>query len=169
MTTTDNEPRPAQVGDTIHVLCGGVLVLGLALRRGHSLVLTEEDIAGTRDRLGDSWCDDLSDAGQLARWGDIRFGFGPFPADLLPYVPGSRDHTEARERARKSAHRLADPQAKAEALAEVTRRFGDAPTSTTINAAADPSASRADEQRRRLDAEGVRSRSTYVPTERVNP
>ena len=163
--TTDN-PIPAKPGDTIHVLCGGILAFGLALRRGHSLTLTGEQVASTIDLNGNSWLDDVSDAGQLARWGDIRFGFGPFPADLLPWVPGSRDHTEARERARKAAHRLDDPQARAEALAEVARKFGAAPTSRTTNEAPNPSARIADDQRRRLDAAGVRVSSKYAPTER---
>lgn len=167
MTKTTSDPIPVSVGDVLHVLCGGLLAFGLALKRGDVITVTGEMVQSTIDRNGDSWCSDLSEAGQLARWGDVRFGLGAWPQDLMPWLPGSPEAFEAREEARKRAHRLEDPHERAEALAEVQRVFGSAPTSRTLNSAADPSARLAQDQRDRLDAGGLRVRSNYSPTERA--
>jgi hypothetical protein len=168
MTTTDN-PIPVGPGDVLHCL-GSVLVFGNAWKRGDTFTLSREMVQATVDLNGDTWLDDLSESAQVRRWGEPRIGVGPWPEDLLhPWVPGSRDEAEARELARKRAHRLDDPEAKRQALAEVQRVFGAAPTSQTLNKAANPSARLADDQRARLDAEGVRSSSKYAPHVRVNP
>ena len=164
---TDHAPIPAKPGDLIHILAGGLLCFGGAYKRGDVIRLTADDIEGTRDRLGDSWCDDLSDSAQIRRWGEPRFGIGPWPEDLMPWLPGSPEAFEAREEARARAHRLEDPQARAEAVAEVARRFGPAPTSRTLNRAEDPSVRAERAQRVRLDKGGVRSKSNYSPTERA--
>jgi hypothetical protein len=133
MTMTTDQARPVSVGDTLHVLAGGVLVFGNAWKRGDAFTLTPRMVESTLDINGDSWLDDLSEAGQLSRWGSVKFGLGPFPADLHPWIPGSRDEAEAMELARKAAWRLDDPRERAEALAELDRVFGHPETSTTIS------------------------------------
>ena len=166
MTTTDN-PIPAKSGDLLHILAGGILVFGNAYRRGDVIELTDEMIASTIDMNGNSWLDDISESAQTRRWGQPRFGIGPWPEDLHPWLPGTRDLADARELARKAAHQLLDPRERVAALREVERTYGSPTTSKTLNAAPDPSARIAQAQRDRLDAEGVRSRSKYAPPVRM--
>lgn len=167
MTTTDHETIPAKPGDLLHILAGGILVFGNAYRRGDVIELTAEMIASTIDLNGNSWLDDLSESAQIRRWGQPRVGLGVFPPEMHPWLPGTRDWAEARELARRAAHRLEDPRERVAALREVERTYGSPTTSKTLNAAADPSARLADDQRARLDAEGVRSRSKYAPPVRM--
>ena len=165
MTTTD--AIPVGPGDTIHVLAGGILAFGIAWRRGDTFTLTPEMVASTVDLAGHTWLDDLSENAQVRRWGAPRFGLGVFPPEMHPWLPGTRDWAEARETARRAAHQLLDPRERVAALREVERTYGSPTTSKTLNAAPDPSARLADDQRARLDAEGVRSRSKYAPPVRM--
>ena len=171
MTDENKNPIPIPVapGEILHVLAGGILAFGIAWRRGDTFTLTPEMVASTVDLAGHTWLDDLSEAAQVRRWGAPRFGIGPWPEDLHSWLPGTRDQAEARETARLAAHRLEDPRERMHALREVERTYGSQSTSKTINSAPDPSARLAQGQRDRLDAGGVRVRSSYAPGRRVNP
>lgn len=128
--------KPLKAGDQIHVLAGGVLFFGEALRRGDSITVTQRQIDEQRDTVGNSWADDLSEAAQLNRWGEVRLGFGPWPADLHTWLHGSPEWQEERESARQRAWRIESPTERAAARAKVEEEFGAAPsTSKTINKA----------------------------------
>lgn len=154
---------PLRAGDQLHVLAGGLLLWGEALRRGDVLTVTQEQI----DRS--PWTADLSEAAQLARWGTVRLGIGPWPEGLpLWGEVGDPVWTEARERARQEAYRQPTAEQRDAALREVQRIYGPAaPTSRTLSApASSPQQRAAEEQRRRLDAQGVQVRNSYAPERR---
>ncbi|KZE91779.1 hypothetical protein [Microbacterium sp. TNHR37B] len=70
---------------------------------------------------------------QIEKWGEVRIAPGPFPADASPYVHGAPDWEEAREVARRRAWAITDPEERAAARAEVERRYGPAPTTSSSN------------------------------------
>jgi hypothetical protein len=153
----------------LHVLSGGLLLFGEARKRGDVLTVTQRDIDAQRDREGRSWCDDLSEAAQLDRWGSIRLGLGPWPEDLAVWTEvGDPVWVEHRERARREAYSQPTAEARDAAVREVRRIYGEAPsTSRTLNAAtSSPEIRTAEEQRRRLDAAGPRQVTRYAPPRR---
>lgn len=152
----------ASAGDILHVNVAGFTALGRVFRRGEEFTLTEEDIASTIDRNGGSWIDS-----ELAR-PDGRVGAGPWPEGAPRWTLGAPDWQEAREIARQAAWAEQDPAERARKRAEVELEFGAAPsTSRTIAAPlSSPQERAADEQRRRVDAEGVRVKTAYSPSRR---
>lgn len=137
MSQNTTTTRPLSPGDEIHVVAEhGVLLFGGAYKRGDTLTVSQKQIDSQRDREGRSWADDLSDAGQLARWNEIRLGFGPWPENTARWVHGSPQWAEEREAARKRAWAVIDPAERAEARERVEEEFGKAPsTSRTLNSA----------------------------------
>lgn len=152
------------------MLAGGLIIFGNVHKRGDQIELTAERIEGNRDRLGRSWLDDLSEEGQLARWGEVRVGVGPWPEDLPAWSYGDPLWQMAREQACRAAWRHEDAATRRQALAEVEQIYGPArPTSRTVNSSPDPSIRAAAEQDRLLREGGVRLKSRFQPGERVNP
>jgi hypothetical protein len=133
---TGTAPTP---GSQIHALHTGLTLAtgdttgSVVLLRGQVFTVTDALLAANRDRLGQCFLDDLSDAAQINRWGRVMLSAGPSPADLTPWEPGGPEHAEAREEARKAAWGLSTQHERAEALAAVQARYGAAPlTSKTI-------------------------------------
>lgn len=161
MTDTTTEARALQPGELLHVLSErGALIAGEAYRRGDTFSLTAQQIENTRGRDGASWTDDISPAGQAARWGTPRFGIGEWPEGEPVLVPGSVEHELARQRAREEAYALPTERLRAEALREVAANYGKgATTSTTVGGPSDPQLirERAEEHaRRRAEAASAR-------------
>jgi hypothetical protein len=152
----------ASAGDILHVNVAGFTALGRVFRRGEEFTLSADDIASTLDTNGESWIDN-----ELAR-PDGRVAAGPWPEGQPNWTFGSPDWAEAREIARQAAWAEGDPAERARKRAEVELQFGAAPsTSRTIAAPlSSPQERAADEQRRRMDAEGVRVKTTYSPSRR---
>jgi len=131
--TTDLQP-----GDQIHVVDPhGVTAFGFNWPRGATIELDAERIASTFNRLGQSWLSDLSEAGQVERWGRIRLGLGAWPEGVDPLIPGSVEHSLARARARALAMGAA-PRDRDEELRKVREQYGTEPTSSTIAGPTDP-------------------------------
>ena len=162
-------------GETVHALVPGIDLLtgghhgGTTLRRGQSFTITAAMIDANVDRHGRHSGPSLvhDPNAQLDRYGEVRFAPGPAPESMEPWVHGSADWASARDQARREAHALPTEDARRAALADVHRRFGAAPvTSSTLNAAPDPSIAAAEAQQQRIAAAGVRSVSHYAPPER---
>lgn len=94
---------------------------------------------------------------QILRWGSVRLRPGRAPRDLERWSHGSALWAEAREQARREAHRLPTEEQRAAALLELHRRFGPPPvTSTTLNTAKSPSERAAAEQAERIAASAAK-------------
>ncbi len=128
---TDHQPVPAKPRDVLHVLSGGVLAFGIALRRGDTIQLSAAMVASTMNAEGHSWLDDISEAGQVKRWGEVRFGLGPWPEGLHKWLaPHDAVWLDEFNSAREDALRQPTEAQRHAALAEVKARFGDAPQSS---------------------------------------
>lgn len=104
-------------------------------RRGDSITITAAMLDESRDRLGHSWLEIIADeAAQLRRWGVAYFAPGAAPADLTSWEPGSPEHHEAREEARRAAWAIPSTRERIEALREVERVYGAAPTTSRTTA-----------------------------------
>lgn len=159
-TITKTPLGKLQTGDVVHFTTA--LPFGGDIRpRGTSITLTPQLIEGTIDRLGNSWLDEVDEPGS-------RIGRGPWPTDEPRWVYGSPDWSEEREAARRRAWAVIDPEERAAARAEVERVYGPAEaTSRTLSAPkSSPQERAAEEQRRRLDSEGARAKSSYSPQRR---
>lgn len=131
MTTKSNG---AKAGAKIHFL-DATTTFGFVFNRGDEIVLTADNIEMATDKNGVSWLDDLSEDAQVARWGRVRIGLGPWPESAAKWFYGDPEWAELREQARKRAWR-AFPEDRAAALAAVEEEFGPAPsTSKTLNRA----------------------------------
>jgi hypothetical protein len=130
MTKTNLVP-----GDQIHFVASG---LSFAINaqtsgartseRGMTITVTEALIEAATDRLGHAWLDLVDDpAGQEARWGKEVFRRGPAPEGMVTWTYGSPEWSLARESARREAWAAPESQ-RAEALAEVQRKYGDGPS-----------------------------------------
>lgn len=140
MTMTEKKKTADENGLTIHIFrtgltypraggeFGGHSEVG---RRGQVIDLTPQDVEASRDRAGNSlWS--LSPQEQRDRWGEQRFGIGPWPDGEDVFVRGSVEWAEAREAARREAWQAPASQRRA-ALADVEEKFGPAPvTSKTL-------------------------------------
>lgn len=159
----DDAPRVAAAGEWMHSVDeSGVKIMrstsifgaaSVTLMRGDEILVDEEMLAADLDRHGrPGWSGVLHDeSAQLQRWGAVRLRPGRAPRDLESWTYGSALWAETREQARREAHRLPTEQQRADALAEVHRRFGPPPvTSTTLNTAPSPSERAAVEQQIRI-------------------
>ncbi|WP_154096517.1 hypothetical protein [Microbacterium testaceum] len=143
--TTDDGPRVAQVGETVHAVRSGFSVpqslptewIGgpgvLPLTRGDELVITQRHVDAARDRLGGpGWLGLVHDAeAQRRRWGHVVLVPGPAPAGLERWIRGDRDWSDARERAMLAATDHSDPVERADAVAAVNAKFGAPPESNS--------------------------------------
>lgn len=133
-----------KVGDVIHATATGLTISRTAslwgglppllLTRGDRIEVTAEMITADRDRHGrPGWTAMVHDPDrQLRRWGKVLLAPGEPPADMMPWEPGTSEWAEAREAARKAAWSEPNPQRRAEALEDVQRVYGAAPTTSTI-------------------------------------
>ena len=161
-TITTPEGR-ASVGDVLHVNVSGFMVFGNVYARGQEIRLDADKIAASLGRDGASWIDR-----ELAR-PDGRVGLGPWPEGQATYdAVGDPTWHEQYARARAEAYAHPTAEERDAALREIRRIYGDGlTTSRTIGGPSNPAEQRAaQEQRLRLDAEGVRSRSSYSPQRR---
>ncbi|KZE41587.1 hypothetical protein [Microbacterium sp. T32] len=161
----EDAPRVLVPGETFHALADGLTIgrssepwstlPAIITRRGETYTADEQMIAAAVNRRGEpGWTATVHDeAAQLRRWGRVYLAPGPAPEGMEAWTPGSPEWSIARERARADAHAQPTADERAAALAEVQRRFGDAPvTSVTLNAAPNPSIQAAAEQADRLAA-----------------
>lgn len=160
MSTTNTPGGKLREGDWVH-FTRTISAWGDLWLRGSSVQLSADHIARTIDTTGRSWLDEIDTEG-------ARIGRGEWPAGEPTWVFGDPDWAEQREAARRRAWAILDPAERAAAREAVEREYGPAPsTSNTIaNLTTSPEQRAAAEQRARLDAEGVRSRSNYSPNER---
>lgn len=166
---TETTTRALQPGDQLHVLAGGLLLFGEALKRGDVLTLRADHFERSRNRDGVSWLDDLSEAAQRTRWGSVKLGLGPWPEALPTWLEhGDPTWQEQYQRARAEAYRQPTAEQRDAALREVQRAYGGPPTtSRTLSApASSPQQRAAEEQRARLDAQGLQVRNSYSPQRR---
>jgi hypothetical protein len=123
-----NLPTP---GTVVHAL-GAISLCGYALRRGDSLKLTRELVELTLDKHGNSFLSlaDDEDA-QVEKYGELKFGLGPFPSHLKPWTKGSPEEDLERDRRRTIAHAMSDEMKKYDELRAIRDEFGDRRTSRT--------------------------------------
>lgn len=168
-------PKPAE---EIHFLeSGRVIPLtlpeefvgtgGHITTRGETVIVTDRMLRAAVDRHGNAgWPSYVYDEdAQIARYGSVWVRAGRAPEDMDPWLPGTPDWAEARELARREAHQLPAEQQRAEALAEVHRRFGPAPTtSVTLNTAKSASERSYDEQQIRIRAAAAQGLPNVGPS-----
>jgi hypothetical protein len=169
-TETPQDDRDVlEVGAVFHAVHDGLTIPrttsmwgglpAIITRRGESYILTEEMLKASKNRFGQvGWPAVVADPdGQIRKWGRQYLAPGPAPAGLESWVHGSTEWREARERARREAWAQPSDAERAYALAEVQRRFGDAPvTSSTLNSAPNASIAEAAAQQERLRARAGR-------------
>lgn len=161
----DARPRTAQPGEWMHCLDEGGIPIprsasifgapSVTLYRGDEIEIDAAMLEADLDRHGrPGWAALLhDDAMQVEKWGSVRLRPGRAPRDLQPWVHGSPLWSEQREAARRAAWAEPNPERRAEALAEVKRTYGDAPTtSTVLNTATTPTERAAAEQAERIAA-----------------
>jgi hypothetical protein len=138
-------PRLPQPGEWLHSLDeSGVAILrstsifgsaSVTLYRGDSIQVDAAMLEADLNRFNQpgGWSALLhNEPAQVARWGAVRIRAGRAPRDLQPWTHGSPLWSERREEARRAAWAQPNPEARAEALAEVHRVFGAAPSTSTI-------------------------------------
>lgn len=177
-TASADETAPLRLpraGEQVHARVTGTTLAtggpygGTVLMRGQTFTVTDAMLELSKNRFGQYSGVALvhEPEAQIEKYGEMRFAPGPAPADLDPWTPGTAEWRVAREQARREAWALPTAEGRRAALAEVQRRFGAAPsTTTTLNQAPDASIRAAEEQRARIAAAGVRQHSTYAPSER---
>jgi len=102
---------------------------GRMYHRGDELVLTEQIIQASKDRLGNSWLD-LDASEQVQRYGKQVWGYGPVPDDVDFFNGGDRASRDiARIRARDAAMAIDDPVQREAAWRAVRDEFGTPATS----------------------------------------
>lgn len=160
----DWTPTP---GAQFHVLHSGAPSIStgafapLQPRRGDTITIAAAMIDESRDREGNSWLSAIADEqAQLARWGLVYFAPGAAPADLQPWEHGDAEWAEQREQARREAWAISSTRERIEALREVERVYGAAPTTsrTTATFKEHPTERAAREQAERF-ARGARDRT----------
>lgn len=140
---TASAPHVA-VGDTVHAVATGLSIPrttslwggdpALTLTKGDEFIVTQAMLDADVDRYGNrGWSGIVHDAdAQLAKWGKVYLAPGPAPSDLPRWEYGDPQWSEDRETARRAAWSESDPERRAEALSEVKRVYGDAPTTSTV-------------------------------------
>jgi hypothetical protein len=133
-----------QAGDVIHCTDTHGIVLprsvgafrepGIQLFRGDTVTVLAEWLEASRDRHGQlgwpAWVHDADE--QVRRFGHVRLAPGPAPLGMEKWLPGDSTWREERETARRAAWGEPDPARRSAALAEVQRRYGDGPVTSTI-------------------------------------
>jgi hypothetical protein len=100
---------------------------------GEELLWTDQMTMANTDTVGRCRLLDLLDdeALQVRKYGKVVVRRGPWPEGRSRLEPGSWQHTEAREAARRAAHLLPEPECSA-ALQKMREEFGDLPTGHTL-------------------------------------
>lgn len=120
------EPFPVHFLKAVSLRVTGGLDGGRVFGFGDELTVTEDIIELNTDRLGNCGLLDAIERGEAVRR-------GPWPDGVSRLLPGSFEWEAERERARKAAHKLDDPEERTKALAKVTEVYGPAPTSRTLS------------------------------------
>lgn len=110
-------------------------VEGRVALRGETITVSEQMIADSADRNGNSWLDDVADdEAQIRRWGAVHIAPGECPEDIVWWnLPGDDASLDrARDEARWRAAALKDPVARQEALQEVRDTYGSKPSSRSV-------------------------------------
>jgi hypothetical protein len=119
-------------GTRIHAL-QAIVLCDVALRRGDTLILTQKMINLTINAHGKSFLSLADDEdGQIAKYGEVKFGLGEFPADLTPWVKGSPDEDIERDRRMRLAWAKTNPTERYDELDAIRRELGSTKTSRTI-------------------------------------
>lgn len=95
---------------------------GRVLLAGEEFTVTPQECELSKDRLGISWLD-MTDAEQSQRWGMIRFQEGTAPEG---FGIGEDDEYTLYKRAlalREEARLISHPRERAEALAEISKKY----------------------------------------------
>lgn len=169
--------RTAKAGTWMHSLDeGGISILrstsifgapSTVLYRGDEIEIDTAMLEADRDRYGrPSWSALVNDEdAQIQKWGFVRLRAGRAPRDLQPWSRGSALWAEKREAARREAWAQPSAEARAEALREVQRVYGDAPvTSTVLNTAKTASERAYDEQAERIAASAAKGTPNVGPS-----
>jgi hypothetical protein len=123
-------PEP---GTTIHAL-DAIVLSDVVLRRGDTLILTQKQIGLTINAHGKSFLSIVDDEdAQIAKWGAVKIGLGPFPQGLSPFVAGSADEDIERDRRQKIAWANTNEQERRAELRAIREEFGSAKTSRTLH------------------------------------
>ena len=125
------EPTP---GHLFHALRGGLPIPvghGTTTQRAQTYEITPSLIEDSKDRFGSSWLDLIdNEAAQIDRWGSRYLAPGPAPAGMSTWEPGTPEHWEAREQARREAWAITSTRERIAALKSVEDLFGPAPTTS---------------------------------------
>jgi hypothetical protein len=127
---TAKKPEPSELDPLVHVVRSGITIsvrpgFGQVLEYGQELVLTPEL------RALNPWLDFYDEPDeQIARYGTEVVRPGPWPKDVPRSEPGTWQHAEEREAARKAAWHLPTREARAAALAKVDQMYGPPPTTS---------------------------------------
>ncbi|MDF2562340.1 MAG: hypothetical protein K0R99_3786 [Microbacterium sp.] len=125
-------------GDRIHFL--GTLTVSTApgqgrpVQRGVELEVTQAILDANTDRTGSSWLSLVDDeAGQIARWGAVKFGRGPVPESVEWWnAPGDdASRSLARTLDRERLVHFTDPGERAAEAARIDAKYGRPVTSWT--------------------------------------
>jgi hypothetical protein len=131
MTNTQNKIS-AGVGDVLTALttmtvpnpAGGAV--GINLQRASTVTITESFIEDTRDRTGYTWLSDVSEAGQIARWGEQRFILGDASDSIFWWQNDPSSAKLAYEHEMSNAGRIADPEERAATVVAIRKKFKNA-------------------------------------------
>lgn len=136
MSTTTSTLKP---GDQVHFLAAMTVPIspdyGAVLQRGATIELTEQMIEATRDRNGVSWLDLVDDdEAQIERWGQVTFHRGECPDSITSWngEDGAGMRGLLRTQEIEEARLISHPGERRERIAEITAKYGAAPTSWTI-------------------------------------
>lgn len=131
------------IGEQLHFLHTGTMfhtrVHGIAIakiaNRGDEITVSEDLLELNRDRYGQlpPWLALAKDPeAQLRVFGFEAVGTGPWPDLLSKTIPGTVEHDEAREEARRVAWTIQDDRKRQAALDEVEDAFGPMSTTSTV-------------------------------------
>lgn len=125
-------------GTVFHVLSALSFALSphqsVSATRAQEYTVTEEMIAASLDRRGNSWLALIGDEeGQIKRWGSVKVAPGPTPESVEWWNGDPATQSLARNLARESViANTKDPATRAELMAKVDATFGKVSTSQSI-------------------------------------
>lgn len=127
----------AKPGDVLTVTSSMSLALtpegGRVYTRGTVLTVTDEWIEASRNRLGESYLDDLSPEAQTARWGAVKFVPGDQSETVQWWNEGDEGSLNyARQLEKERIATIGDPVARAEAAEAARATYGVKATSHVL-------------------------------------
>lgn len=123
-----------RTGTMFHTRVHGIPISRIA-NRGDQVTVTEELLELNRDRLGQlaPWLALAHDRqAQINKFGYEAVAPGPWPDLLAKTLPGTPEHDEAREEARRIAWTIEDEGRRREALDAVETEFGPASVTSKV-------------------------------------